>query len=394
MRSSILALGGLCLLATTVATAGWFSKKKANKTDPNQTGENPSITAEPAAQPLVATDPTALWSQVLPVSHGPLPTGLANLSVQGCAACHSAVVEDWRASDHAAGRTDALLTATSAANDPACVQCHLPLKEQHRSLWRYDGPGGQRPVRFDNPGFDATLAQEGVTCAACHVREGRVLGAADPPAPSPHRGGWAAELDDARACAPCHQLTWEGADRPLYDTIGEYERSAYAPAGVGCTTCHLAEGTGHGMDLPLGQAISVLLSVPPAAVTRGAEPVGGTLTVQNTGAGHAVPTGSPFKGLRLTASIEGPGPRNRGRKQWMELLSTELGRTIGAEPPWVTTADTRLQAGEQRVWPLSLALPVDAPTGDYYLDVALWEIQGEETSESPAWSQRYPLPVQ
>ncbi|MFK7929337.1 MAG: multiheme c-type cytochrome [Myxococcota bacterium] len=380
-------------LTATVAAAGLFGKKS------DRPPEKPDVTTQATAEPATqesskkAAKSVKLWTEPLPIAHGPLPTGMANASAQGCSACHSEAHNQWQGSAHAAPPSDALLNAAAEANEPACVQCHAPLQEQHRQLWAYDSGDASTPRRFDNPGFSATLALEGVTCATCHVRDGAVVGTSKTPTPSPHPMVRSESLSDARSCAPCHQLTWDGADRPLYDTIGEWERSAYATADVGCTTCHMADGVGHAMALPLSQALSGILQVPPAALTRGGAPQEGTFILQNTGAGHAIPTGSPYRSLRLKVVLMGPAKKGTEAVVHSEVLSADLARTLSDEPPWRTVSDTRLAAGAQQVWPVSIGLPVDAPTGKYTLIASLFDVVAGEQSAEPVWQQRYPMPV-
>ena len=359
--TTALALGLLLVGPPALAGIFGFGKDKDVDTDTAPVAA-PEVPVAPPPPPSVP-----LWDQpALPVSPGGLPEGLANLSAQGCAACHGELVEAWSGSAHARLPSDALLDA--ARTDSRCLSCHLPLTVQHPTRSVRDGGDPRTPVTGPNPDYEATLAMEGVTCATCHVRDGAVLGATAGGSPhSPHGGGWSEQLTDARTCAPCHQLTWAGTDRPLYDTVGEWERSAYAEAGIGCADCHLDGGAGHGMDLPPERAVSLLLELPPEPVVRGGDVVSGEVILQNTGAGHAFPTGSPWQGVQLEVGIEGPDARGEGRAPWGETLVVQLRRELSEGPQYTTTSDTRLRAGEQKRWPVSLTLPVDAPRGRYEL---------------------------
>lgn len=367
LRHVALVLGPMLLLASTPAIAGWFGKSKAPPSPPDPVAEPESVPPPTAPAP----PSTKLWTAPLPHPLGALPDGLANASAQGCAACHGDLHDDWSSSAHARGPSPALLEAAADANEDRCTSCHLPLDVQHRQAVVLDAGDPTRPKRFDNPGFDATLAAEGATCAACHIRDGKVLGSAPVTSAAPHAGGWSDSLGSAQSCAPCHQLTWPGADRPLYDTVGEWERSAYAEADISCATCHLEGSAGHTMSVPASRAVSILTQLPPAAIVRGAEPVEGVLIVQNTGAGHAFPTGSPWRGVRIQSQIEGPKPKGEGTQPWGDTLTADLRRSLSESPPWSTVADTRLAAGAQQRWPLSLRLPVDAPKGAYVLRTTL-----------------------
>jgi hypothetical protein len=216
---------------------------------------------------------------------------------------------------------------------------------------------------------------------------------------APHAGRWSAELGASQSCATCHQLSWPGAEQPLYDTFGEWQRSAYAQAGVTCQACHLRPGAeggpvDHDVAVDPGRAMSVLVELPPGALVRGGAAQSATITLQNTGAGHAIPTGSPFRGLRLTAAVVGPAAKGEGRADWGEPLVIDMQRTVGDAPPWPISADTRLQAGAQRSEALSVALPVNAPRGEYTFVVSLTPTRGGEPAGDPTVVQRIPLRVQ
>lgn len=380
------------LLLVSPSFAGLFGKR---------TSPEPESEAPPKAQAerpkerhpvLPAID--AVFDDPLPWSVGPLPKGLANLSAQGCAACHSEAVASWSRSPHANRPSERLLQAAALAGRPDCLSCHLPLDVQHRTVVVTGQPSsGTSP----NPAFDFGLSAESVTCAACHVREGHVVGARAQARP-PHATRHSTDLSEASACASCHQLTWPGAQVPLYDTYGEWSRSGWAKAEVTCQDCHmkpsvLGSAPTHDVSLPLSQALSALVQLPGTAVVRGGEPVQGSLILQNTGAGHAIPTGSPFVGLLAVLEIEGPGGDGEERTSYGEIVRAPLTRTFAEEPAWALAEDTRLAAGGQRSLPLSIALPVDAPRGSYTLTLTLTRLHGEEAEPEPRLRRTWPLEV-
>src|SRR5690606_37647685 len=117
--------------------------------------------------------------------------------------------------------------------------------------------------------------------------------AAHPPGPddqAPHALGWTPDLGRSEACASCHQLTWPGADRPFYDTFGEWSRSSWAQAGVQCQDCHMGPGAAerrlgsdHGFALAPGRGLTVRWSVPSPELVRGAATVEAAVELVNTG---------------------------------------------------------------------------------------------------------------
>ncbi|MEQ1508102.1 MAG: multiheme c-type cytochrome, partial [Myxococcota bacterium] len=274
-------------------------------------------TAKPrkaAADPAIGAPPVKLevdelggklFPRELPLDPGGAAVGVANPSAQACAACHPDIADQWARSAHAGPPSRALRDA--AVGMPACLGCHLPLTSQHEQLYAYDGGRIDRAVAADNLAFDPTLTIEGVTCAACHVRDGAIAVSTDVAAShaAPHRMVWAKALGDSDGCAACHQLAWPGSPEPLYDTFGEWKRSGFAEAGITCLGCHArggadgAVGADHAMVAEPARAVSVLLGASTLRLVRGGAPLPVSITLQNTGAGHAFPTGTPFRGVRM-----------------------------------------------------------------------------------------------
>ncbi len=319
----------------------------------------PRERATPAPAPPQPTWTTPLWPDVLPFT-APLevPDGLASLSATTCRACHTELADGWSHGAHGQPPSEALRAAATAAGDPACLGCHLPLARQHP-----DATGGWSP----------SLAAEGVTCASCHVREGVIVGArpADPAGDAlrPHPVAWTPTLRAAEGCASCHQHA-PGGGEPLYDTVGEWRATPWAAADVGCVDCHMGPGAAagaatvaHGVRADLRRALTLELDLDAATLKPGAT-TSGRLRVRNTGAGHHVPSGSPFKGLRLRAVLtRDDGPRLAGNE-------VHFARQLGADgPPWVTVADTRLAAGAGVELPLAWSLPADARPGAWRIEI-------------------------
>ncbi|GDX80303.1 hypothetical protein LBMAG42_21140 [Deltaproteobacteria bacterium] len=337
----------------------------------------------------------ALFPAGLPVLVDTLPPGIASLSAQSCNACHWAAHDSWAPSGHArawsAPGYQAALKGAGAST--ACLSCHLPLASQHDQLAAgYIDGDVARPRLQDNPAFDVTLMSEGVTCAACHVREGTILGVHASPN-SPHPITVSAELSSSELCASCHQLSWPESDRPFYDTYGEWNGSAYAKAGVDCQDCHMAPAAGapqpgsltavpaHASPTTILRALTTLVALPDPYITRGtALDVG--ITLVNSGAGHSVPTGNPFKTWTIeVVAIDAAG------KDLAPPQRTVLARTVEATPPWRTTGDDRIVAGGKKEWTVHLMPNVKGAPGTGALVVRA--VRGTTTVEL----RRIPLSV-
>ena len=254
---------------------------------------------------------------------------------------------------------------------PLCMGCHLPLENQRADLASGPGKLGQGQ-RIANPAFEPSLALEGVTCAACHVRDGVILGPRSLPADKiPHPVRQDPTLRGSDACAACHQTTLPGGEEhPFIDTLGEWAASPYAEAGITCADCHMKRVSGivggsryatfasHGMtrDLDpaeLARALTVEVGLRSTKLVRGAD-LRATATVMNTGAGHAVPTGMPGARLRVRFDVEdasGAAPKGA------EPAVTDLQRVVAAEPPYALVSDDRIPAAGSRTFDYEWTVP-------------------------------------
>lgn len=358
--------------------------------------KRPDPVPEPVPAPAPAAPPAydqALFPATVVTDPGPTPAGLAGRESAVCAACHPRSYEGWKHGGHARPPPPAL--GTAAAGLPGCDVCHRPLAHQRATVDTvYDGRLEQ-VTRTPNPAFDAGAWLEGVGCAACHVRDGAVLtGDAEAAArPAPHPLRFAPALADGRACASCHQLAIPGTDTALYDTWGEFERSGFAEAGVTCLTCHGRAGAeagfvGHDPGRPLDHGLSVGLSVPSLRLVRGQAPVAATVTVRNVGAGHAIPTGSPWRRLEVRAALVGPpDPKTQVRPRRSEA-TLALGVGLSAAPPFARSADTRLMPGAAAELPIDLALPLEVVAAGWELVVTVGPPGGPAGVE-----RRWPLAI-
>ena len=204
-----------------------------------------------------------------------------------CRSCHPAEWQEWSTSRHAAAWVDPVFQAEFARGRPAwCVSCHAPLAAD--------------PSAPDGPAAD-----QGVACAGCHRRDGRMVSARRGEG-SPHDTAVDPSFGSADFCAGCHQFNFPilGAgghlvrytDEPMQATVSEW-RASRLSREVGCTDCHGASPAGHafrGSHDPelVASAIAVELCRD-----------GGSLEVAlaNRGAGHNVPSGGVHRRMVLRA---------------------------------------------------------------------------------------------
>lgn len=374
MRSALL----LVVVVGGIALAG---RKKKDEEPPPPPEAAPEVTLEVAPQEPQAPTAPPLFPEGLPVAVQKTPDGLASLSAQACNACHATVHQDWAGGPHASAWRSATFqkAVERAGGSTACRSCHLPLANQHPRLAAgYLDGQISRPDLQPNPLWDATLMSEGVTCAACHVRDGVVLSTRAAP-DAPHPVAVSAELGTSEFCASCHQLTWPGADKAFYDTYGEWKASAYAAAGVSCQDCHMpptpglatatrfAASPSHAFPADPARALSVLVTLDAPEIQRG-QAWKARMRLQNTGAGHHFPTGSPFVGYTVEAAL-----LDQDGKALTEPWKVVLARTVTAEAPYATLDDTRLQAGEERHTEHAFTVDQKKKAGPVTLRVALYK---------------------
>jgi hypothetical protein len=277
----------------------------------------------------------------------PLDTGApaGQLSARACLPCHAAAHGEWAASRHGQAFTNAIFQR-EYRDQPLewCVHCHAPLREQLAEVRSGAGATTTGP-----------LAAEGVGCAACHLRGGRVLAASRRPG-SPHQTDVRADFGGPGYCGGCHQFNFPiiqngggGAGRvvsysrhPMQDTVAQHARGPHA--GTPCLQCHGGSPGGHAFPGGHDPAMRA------RAVTLDACRAGGTLRliVANVGAGHNVPTGDLHRHLVLRAWRGGAPER---------LHQVLFGRRFAPAPDGGkhTVADTTLPPGARRA--------VDIPLG-------------------------------
>jgi hypothetical protein len=264
-----------------------------------------------------------------PVDAGLPPAARASLGARSCGGCHAEAHADWAKSRHGRAWTNAIFQREYKDRPLAwCVHCHAPLREQLEEVHRGGGP----------------LADEGVTCAACHLRGGRML-ARRHAAASPHDTEVRADFGGPAFCAGCHQFNFpviatDGAvtgytEHPMQDTVHQHDAGRFATRP--CLDCHRAGEGGH--LFPGGHDPGMLAR----AVALEACRAGGALEVRltNAGAGHNVPTGDVHRHLVLRA----------WRADAPEHLQERLfGRRFEPAPDGgkLTVADTTIASGDAR----------------------------------------------
>lgn len=164
------------------------------------------------------------------------------LAASDCGGCHAVAHAQWAQSRHASSATNPLYVAS---------------RDKHpRRLW----------------------------CASCHVPEGDSVGCTSCHKPE---AGHGAKVE-VSVCASCHEFVEPKTHAPMQTTVSEWEKAAAAP----CSACHdHAARSGHDAQ-SVREALRIEVKRRNGVVLA---------TVSAPGAGHAIPTGDPFRRLMLTA---------------------------------------------------------------------------------------------
>jgi hypothetical protein len=316
------------------------------------------------------------------------PALLGTLRAEECGACHREIYKEWQTTIHSQAWTDPYFQ-TDWQFDGAqqiCKNCHTPLdRQQEHIVLGFRDSEKWDPVLALNPDFDPELQHEGVTCAACHLRNGSIVGVLGmPDVPHPVR-----KINDPNeVCVRCHVVEGERWDTffrfPPCGTVAEIQSTVnsrldpdepdapFQPthpqgrtgeitlpgtASLGCVQCHMPL-----VNRPLvegGQVRPVRQHLwrgghDPAMVKQGlevllveAEKQPGDertfiLTITNVGAAHYLPTGTPDRFLTVELRLLD----SEGRV--LKEQSHSIKRTIMWRPFIIDLKDTRLPRWQPR----------------------------------------------
>jgi hypothetical protein len=262
---------------------------------------------------------------------------------QTCGACHSEQYAAWQGSRHAHAFSPGLIGQIIdyyEADAASCLNCHAPLAEQQREVLQGDIESLASDITTQAPD---TLAQHGVYCAVCHLRDGVLhapaVTAADTESRVHRDTRTEPAMRDSRFCASCHQFDSTTAvnGKPLQNTYREWLDSPYAKRGISCQSCHMPNRAHlfrgiHDKDM-VRQGLSISTQATKSSVD---------LVVESTKIGHRFPTYSVAR-VRLTATpydATGRAILDGYRELVIQrLMSVEDGQ-------WIELSDTRLEPGE------------------------------------------------
>ena len=370
-------------------------------------GDSPGDVIEPL---------TKHWEKAVPQQKP--PRGLKTLSAKECGRCHVEIYQEWKASFHAKAWFDPQFQVEWAKDDSlwVCINCHTPLVNQQQYLILGKQGGDYfRPVKKKNPVFDPELRDEGITCAACHVRDGAVLGPYGNQKDSPHavRKATPQELTH-ELCLTCHNVT-DVLNPTLvctFQTGEEWKSGPWARAGETCVTCHMPlikrplypKGPvrvtrkhiwiGSGIPKTMQEKSPVDHYLPGLELRiitskkryRPGEQAYLSVLLTNRRAGHFLPTGDPeyFYTVEL-AVVDSQNAVLQDTTIW-----------IGQKWQWWPVAkklkDNRLKPLETRIFPFEFAIP-EQTTALRFRAVVRTHRMTREIAEQAGLLEIYPLSI-
>ena len=326
-----------------------------------------------------------------------VPDGLESLKAESCGTCHREIYEEWKGSVHAHAVEDPFFQAywKKDKNIWVCLNCHAPLENQQPTLIKKIPRNRvEKATQEPNPRFDPDYQRESITCAACHVRDGVILGPFDDSV-APHPTKFDPTFRTAQICSRCHNVVSGPAQ--FYNigpcgTYAEYEGKFFAQErGLICQSCHMpeverpvAEGSpirqgrrhlwrgGHDPEM-VKQAIGIQVKAEPAHPKPG-DDVRLTLTLINAGAGHKIPTGDPDRHFTVEFEIKDEGGKIIDHRE------DTMGRWILWQPVIVEVYDNRLLPLASRDYGYSYRLP-DQPARLTATARVRYHIQTEDQHE-------------
>ena len=303
----------------------------------------------------------------------PSHAGLALDDPDVCAACHVAIAEEWRASQHRTSRTDDAMSTLSIfiRSDPAapeCVACHRPrpIPELPRTL---DDPGGAtqsgaaNPLPWARPDRD----EDGVDCAACHVRFGDVVGAGRSTAAARDRAGCLPQVEpmlrESLACANCHQSYLPGTKH------GFDEWAADGLTTQTCSDCHMprvdggpAGGPGQHRShtMPGGHDPAFVRAGMRLSLTADRSARRVIATLENLGTGHRLPTGYRIRRVELRVVLLDAVGTQLAMRDYSLQKPTRWAGADGFQLPHGKTQEFVFGFDDEQLWATAAVARVEA----------------------------------
>ncbi len=308
------------------------------------------------------------WQTPIP-SQGEPPSQIHPLAqpleAKNCKDCHLDKFEEWSSSLHSQAMGPGVYGQYfhfDGANKAECNVCHAPMTEQWEQVRNADG--NWEP----NPEFNKSLFEEGITCAACHLRQHQRTG-------PPLRPGQES-LSDALHGAPvrtpffeasefckgCHQHqadTLKIGGNTIENTYIEWLESPAYQQGQTCQSCHMPDRKHlwkgiHDKEMT-ASGVTIDHTVSSNTPKVGAD-FRATLTITNTGTGHMFPTYTTPAVFLKAAFLDEKG-QAISKFYEEKIIQRRLNMNTN---PWTEFFDTRLAPNESLTLEFDKTVPPEA----------------------------------
>lgn len=251
-----------------------------------------------------------------------------------------------------------------------CNSCHFPDAFNITDK----GANGQVQPRT------AAAANEGLTCASCHLTPDGYIRATHNTTSAPHKTVVEPEQQASILCGHCHG--YQSPDKRvvgrMFQTFLEWQEDYYKP-GLGkqqCQDCHMPRTlrkTAEDFDVP-PRAVGRHIWTGAHSRQRHLNSLSLTIVqpyenkhlldfqVVNIGAGHSVPTGEPSRAVFLQVEVLDTKGVSKARKEWM-FAPTRDGGSADVQGPH----ESSIRAGEER----TLAWDPALTPGEYTVQAKL-----------------------
>ncbi len=289
------------------------------------------------------------------IPHQEIPAGSISLKAKDCGTCHIEIYKEWQTSLHSKAFIDPFFTAylKKDKGDPTCSVCHTPLENQSPIILTSESGHFDDLKTTPNPKFDAELQKEGVTCAACHVKNGIILGPYRKKAlDAPHPVAYDEKFLKKSLCKQCHEVPSKDfslMNEGICSTGMESETGIWSAKGYVCQDCHMPAVTrplmagypareGRKHLWPGAYSTTQLQKVFTFKAVKSEHNL--IISITNSGAGHKAPTGDTDRFIILDFFwIDQQGNKT-------PLESIEFKRQVVWQPIMFVLSDNRLSPGE------------------------------------------------
>lgn len=289
--------------------------------------------------------------------HAETPKGLKSVSGSECAGCHAEIAREWASSMHARAWTEPYFHVDYVfdGSQQICLNCHTPLENQQPDIvLGFKDRDKFRPILNPNPVYDPALRDEGVTCAVCHIRNGRIVGPFRT-ANAPHPVEYDPELASGmKPCERCHVVSGKRWDTyysiPPCGTVVEIEQRGQKVDCIGCHMPAVTRPAAKGGPTRKGRRHFFHGGHDPETVARALKVEyirtqdGYRFTLTNVGAAHFLPTGTPDRHLTLEVKLLNTSGGVMKEKTFI------MKRYILWRPIIADLRDTRLPYGAPRAY--------------------------------------------